>query len=231
MPQLVQGAHLGGWLRLENSLGERNYYNDLQYMLTDTQYQGHVYQSICFIGYESRWLPESCFDSLLAYTRESLSPAMLRASVSLIALGGGVIALKDDGSRTCITPAMRHARYYAVIEAYWRPGYGQVGKSEAKQWSRGLFKLLDQYKCANMTHASDEVSKAEPSPRSQINDSYKDLASEMRLAKLAILKTKYDPSNFFSENSNIVPRPASTRKHHHDDDGRSSNTSVSIVEH
>ncbi len=171
--------------------------------MTSQQIKGHIYQSICFVGYEDRWLPDSFFTSLLAYVRTSPSSSVLKANVSLIALGGGAIALKDDGSRTCITSAMRNARYYAVIEAYWRPGSGFVGKEEARDWAHGIYRVLAQYKCTEMTHAADEVSSSIPLATTS---DYVDLATEQRIGKLILLKSKYDPQNFFSENANIIPK-------------------------
>ena len=67
MPQLVKGAQLGGWLQLENSIGPREYHGDMQYILTRQQIRGYIYQSICFVGYENRWMPESFFEHLIEY--------------------------------------------------------------------------------------------------------------------------------------------------------------------
>lgn len=150
---------------------------------------------------------------MFSYIRSTTSPAILKASVCLIALGGGVISTLDDGSKTCVTPVMRHACYYAVIEAYWKPEFGHVGKEQAREWAQNVYQLLNPYKCSGMTHASDEVSHIIPdfpgSNKGAGNGTdmnlYTDWVSEQRLVKLSELKMKFDPTNFFSENANITP--------------------------
>ena len=119
-----------------------------------------------------------------------------------------------DCSLTCVTPAMRNARYYAVIEAYWKPGYGRVGKEDARDWSHGLYRVLAPYRCADTTHASDEiVGSTMLDPAHAGHDKFKvpaasvysDFASEERMDKLKALKRKLDPTNVFSQNANILP--------------------------
>ena len=80
----------------------------------------------------------------------------------------------------------------------------------AKDWAQQVYKLLDPYKCDGTTHAADEISINRPlhifmSEDHRKEAAYTDWVSEQRLIKLAKLKAKFDPTNFFSENLNIMP--------------------------
>ena len=209
---MIDGSKLGGWMQLENSIHARNYHRDLQYMISAQQVRGFIYQSICFVGYENRWMPESFFDALLTYIRATPAPSILKANVSLIALGGGQISANDrEGAKTSVSLAMRNARYYAVIEVYWRQN-NQMGKQDARNWSRGVYDVMSPYRCSEVSaHALDEVSSVclgvEEKPYTK--GTFTDIISESRNNRLKKLKYKYDSANFFSENANILPKKSS----------------------
>jgi hypothetical protein len=140
-------------------------------------------------------LPDSVWRELLAFTKKSLDVSIEKATLLIFPIGGKV-RTADDGTKTCMSNKIRSARYFAIVEAYWKPQYGEVGKKAAREWTRSSLDILRPFCSEQLRYASGDSDPL-----------YKDQPGfeEETYLKLRKLKTKYDKENFFVNNMNVAP--------------------------
>jgi hypothetical protein len=68
-------------------------------------------------------LSENFANELLDHTRAPQPLELLKASVSLLTIGGAVCNA-DNGEKTSISKSLRNAKYFAILEAFWKPETG-----------------------------------------------------------------------------------------------------------
>jgi hypothetical protein len=190
---------LGGWLDipLEVSLKERSYHNDVQSMLVPFQTNGYTYATIFPIGAADTLLPAAFFEKMLQFTRKALPVSIDKASAVMNTMGGAATHADDRNIRTCIPDLARHARYFMIIEVIWKPEYEGQGKIDARRWAQQLLEILSPYKTVGMKYAADEL---------QHDTNEADFGfSRVVYLRLKEIKSKYDSTNLFCNNLNIVP--------------------------
>jgi FAD/FMN-containing dehydrogenase len=120
------------------------------------------------------------------------------SAIPIFTLGGSVARVDDDA--TAFTG--RGAAHDINIVSSWLPGDTEPDRHKA--WARNLWEAMRPLgHGVYVNFMADE-------PRSHVKVAY----GEDKFARLAALKSKYDPSNFFSSNQNIAPqtRPRSSSR-------------------
>jgi hypothetical protein len=214
---LEDARHLGGWYRLEDSIRERDYHHDIQSLL-DHQFSSirsdsHVYRAVIPIGSYDKYLPESFFEEMVKFIRKPLHSFLTAGKAMLISMGAQAITFDEHNDITCLPRSARLARYFVIVECWWRAEYGRHGKIEAKDWTRGIFDICSPFKSGVVLRGPlvDELgeSLAEQAEKEEFkeNDGMLDCHgnSNAIYQKLQLLKQKYDPRNMFINNINIQP--------------------------
>lgn len=207
----------GGWLCLQDDVRPASYHSDVQTLTQPMNLPGHAsYTSLVQVGQQTEPLPESFFDEMLAHTRKSLPRSLHKALCILFSIGGKV-AIADDGTKTAINEALRHARYFVIIEAVWKEAAGEDGRLAARSWVKEAAQICGKYRVMAMLHAPDSIndSAVEAAARScskmvatlDLNDKgvHDSGYSETMAERLGKIKGIYDPNNFFRQNANILP--------------------------
>lgn len=227
--ELTAASSLGGWFTTENTIRPMRFHSELQRMTIEHVMNGHIYTTVLSIGSHAQLLPEECFESLVKHMSITPVPAIIKASVRFVVLGGAAVNT-DRGTKTCVPISVRHSRYFALIETQWRPETGEIGKQEARKWTKLTFDLLVPYRSGVIKHAPDAMQAADAINVDGSVDSADDGAfnsfigvstsfkSSEKIADLdAILKQrlreikhKYDPVNRFRNNANILPFKSSS---------------------
>jgi hypothetical protein len=203
---------LGGWVVVSNTVRPVSYHTELQTMLTKHQSSGHVYQTVAPFGDCSECVSDALVDELISFIKTSVSPDMSGAAVVLQSIGGAISTSDPGNKSTCVSPLVRTARYFALIEARWNPESGDAGKAAAKEWVKRAYALLAPYQAAELRYAIDETTTAQRPAPEDLKVSPKLIATENTayanevLERLSELKAKYDASNLFRQNVNIAPK-------------------------
>ena len=208
VPVLVQATKMGTWTTpiVSKTIKKMSYHKDLQTMLTPHQTGGHIYQTVVPFGEEDKPLPEELIEKLLDFTAKAAPSQLQKAAVVAMKMGGAAGKMDGNNEKTCIPQPIRRARYFAIIEAYWKPELGDEGKEVARTWARTAFSILAPYKPGEMRYAPDEVNTGNtPAEAAFQGEGVAGYTIDLH-SKLGQLKAKYDPENFFRENVNILPQ-------------------------
>jgi hypothetical protein len=151
-------------------------------------------------------------DELISYIKTSVSPDMSGAAIVLQYIGGAIASSDPDNKNTCVSPLVRRARYFALIEARWKPETGDAGKAAAKEWAKKAYAMLAPYQAAELRYALDETATVQRPALEDLKVSPKLIATDNIayaneiLERLSALKAKYDGSNLFRQNVNVAPK-------------------------
>jgi FAD/FMN-containing dehydrogenase len=112
------------------------------------------------------------------------------SAVPIFSLGGAVARVPEE---TTAFP-YRDASHDINIVASWLPE--EAGDADRHiEWVRGFFRALEPYsRGVYVNFTSDDA-----------NDRVRDAYTDQQWARLTALKAKYDPTNFFRMNANILP--------------------------
>eukprot|EP01111_Echinosteliopsis_oligospora_P006903 TRINITY_DN2136_c0_g1_i1.p1 TRINITY_DN2136_c0_g1~~TRINITY_DN2136_c0_g1_i1.p1 ORF type:complete len:560 (-),score=143.44 TRINITY_DN2136_c0_g1_i1:45-1658(-) len=203
IPVLQKATKLGGWVTVSNNIKEQSYHKDLQSMTTPLVMSGHIYHTLVQFGQQGKPLPEEFWQTLVSFTRQKLNHTLVKATLLLFFMGGKMASNDRDGTKTCVSASVRSARYFGIIEAYWKPEFGEEGKNAAREWAKKITEIIKPQSNEALRYAAadDSVNTA------GVVEIYKDQAGygEEAYIKLRALKKKYDPTNFFKNNVNITP--------------------------
>lgn len=206
----------GAWLRVLDSVKPVSYHSDIQTITQPMNPPGHFsYTSLVQVGNHLEVMPESFYDEILKHTRKSLHKSLIKAVCIMFTIGGKM-RTADDGSKTSINEAVRHARYFLIIESIWKGQFGEEGRCAARDWAKETVRISSKYQVSPMLHAPDAIND------SVVMDAVKvDMISSINLNdvgshdlgfagsvldRLRTVKGKYDPNNFFRLNANILPK-------------------------
>lgn len=212
VPVLVEATKLGTWTTpiVARTMKSMSYHKDLQTMLTPHQTGGHIYQTVIPFGEEGKPLPDELIEKLLDFTSKSAPSKLQKAAVVAMKMGGAMSRNDNANEKTCMSQPIRRARYFAIIEAYWKPEHGEAGKQVARDWAREAFSILAPYKPGEMRYAPDEVNTDNVNTNTVSDAAFHGegvAGYTMDLHdRLGKLKSAYDPENFFRQNVNIVPQ-------------------------
>ena len=201
LPQIQALQRLGGWFKVENSVKPASYHADVQTATTALVMSGHIYHTLIQFGSLDSELPSACFEQLLAFTAQSLPSSMKQATLLVFPMGGALSTNDPTGEKTCLASAIRKARYFGILEAYWKPEFGDAGKEAARTWCHGVTDILKPHCSENLRYAAADNYNNDPL--------YKDQAGygSVQYQRLGQLKAKYDPHNLLRNNMNILPAP------------------------
>lgn len=213
---LEEARRLGGWYRVEDSIKERDYHHDIQVLLAHQpgiRSESHVYRAVIPIGMYDKFMPENFFEALVQYVRKPLHSFLTAGKAILISMGAKAITYDEINDFTCIPHSARKARYFVVIECWWRAEYGRHGKIEAKDWTRGIFDICSPFKSSIVMRGPlmDEMDEIVPAMNEEDEFKENDGMVDCRNNSIAIyeklqqLKRKYDPRNMLINNINIQP--------------------------
>eukprot|EP00798_Chlamydomonas_sp_ICE-L_P015093 gene15093-21147_t len=133
VPTLQAANKLGGWAKVQNTLKPMPYHTGVQHMTQAVLQSGYIYTTLAQIGNMKETLPESCFQELHAHTRKALHKSLKSASVMFFTMGG-VISTHENAEKSSVSPDVRSAHYFCIIEALWKPHAGDVGRDTAREW-------------------------------------------------------------------------------------------------
>jgi hypothetical protein len=170
---------------------------------------GFLYSTAIQVGTFGQALPDAFFDELLSHTRKRKASTLAGAVVALFPMGGNIQAGNGLGLDNVLNPAVRTAKYFAIIEARWKDNAGEAGRADAKAWATEASRILAKYSQGSMRHAVDAVNEKDQNV--DINAYDKGYPEHVR-QKMRDIKIRYDPCNFFSMNANILPAPSSKNK-------------------
>eukprot|EP00026_Physarum_polycephalum_P004740 Phypoly_transcript_04763.p1 GENE.Phypoly_transcript_04763~~Phypoly_transcript_04763.p1 ORF type:complete len:530 (+),score=84.18 Phypoly_transcript_04763:103-1692(+) len=201
VPLLQKGKNLGGWINVQNSVKVSSYHKDLQTITTPLVMSGHIYHTLIQFGELGKEMPQEFWDKLLTHTRAKPHQALAKAVLVLFTMGGVMATNDPDGSKTCLTYQIRRARYFAILEVYWKPEFGEEGKNVARDWARAVAAIIKPYNNEALRYAAADSSTATADTLERDQAGY----GNDTIPKLRALKKKYDPTNFFKNNVNIAP--------------------------
>jgi hypothetical protein len=194
VPILQQASNLGG-----NTIKLSSYHNDVQRITTPIVLHGYLYHTVIQFGELDVELPQEFWEKLLAFTRAMLHESLLKALVVSLTMGGKLATNDPDGTTTCIARSLRKARYFGVIEVYWKPEFGEKGKEEARKWARTVVEIIQPFCNEVLRYAAPDVAVGIAGLKDQAG------YGQDKYPKLRALKRKYDPTNLFNNNVNILP--------------------------
>jgi hypothetical protein len=191
---------LGGWFTLENSIGKKTYHQELQHFTEPMNPAGFDYHTVIPFGTLDSTLPPEFFDRLLTFIQQKASPKVEKAAFIAMGLSSNEVVLRDpDNNHTAVPQVLRRAKYFGIVQAAWSAIDGDSGKEAAKSWVKTVHDIILPYKTGNL-YASDEIN-AQANASSGAVLGYDDIL----LPRLTALKGKYDATNFFHMNTNIIP--------------------------
>jgi hypothetical protein len=176
------------------------------------QGSGYVYHTVAPFGDCSECISDALIDELVTFTKASANPSMSGGVIVLQCIGGAIPKSDPDNKKTCVSPLVRSARYFALIEARWNPESGDAGKAAAKEWAKRAYAIFSPYQTAELRYALDETAIVQRPAFEDLKVSPKLIAVEHIayanevLERLSELKAKYDRSNLFRQNVNIAPK-------------------------
>jgi hypothetical protein len=197
---------------VSNTVRPIKYHTEMQTMLTEHQAGGHIYHTVAPFGDCSECIPDALIDELITFTKASANPGMSGGVIVLQCIGGAIGTSDPGNKNTCVSPLVRSARYFALIEARWNPESGDAGKAAAKEWAKRAYAIFSPYQTAELRYALDETAIVQRPALEDLKVSPKLIATENIayandvLERLSQLKSKYDGSNFFRQNVNITPK-------------------------
>jgi len=201
IPAIQKAKSLGGWVTVQNTIKNCSYHSDLQTITTPLITSGFLYHTLIQFGELNKELPVEFWEKLLTFTRAKPHPALKSASLVVMPMGGKQETNDPDGTQTCIAKSIRQARYFAIMEIYWKPEFGEDGKNVAREWAKGVTAIIKPYNNEALRYAAadNSVGTADIIERDQSGygmDKYPQLRQ---------LKKKYDPTNLFKNTVNIAP--------------------------
>jgi hypothetical protein len=204
IPVLSKASKVGGWFTIEDSVKPISYHEGIQKMTTSVISSGHLYTTLVQIGTVGQSMPEEFYPELLTYTRKSIPSSLKEAVVLLFPMGGKVTS--SDGPETVVAPQVRQAKYFALIEARWKPNSGDAGRAAARAWCKEAARITGKYSAAVMRHAPDSIYDSSMNKQRAEDIGAHDVGyGESAVSRLQEIKLKYDPANFFCMNANISP--------------------------
>ena len=191
---LREASYLGGWMMVENSIREMSYHDEIQEMTRQHNQSGFLYNTLVQLGSITEPLPDSFFEELVTFTKQSKHRSLGRTEVALFIVGRDYDA-EIPSDRTSIDQTSRNCRYFAIVDSYWHGSHGELGKQAASVWARECSSILSRYSASRTMHA----------PHAGEEEKMPSLENDELLQRLRSIKLKYDPRNFFRQNYNVDP--------------------------
>jgi hypothetical protein len=178
LPEAVRAIGLGGWFKLQNTWGVKDYYEGVQRAFVNVQQEGFYYQGAVAV----KTLSPKLINLLLHYTRQDYPN---RSSSLILHPVLGATKTMDD-SKTALEH--RNALFWIIVQGKWEGSEGLTGRDNCAQWCKRVLSALQSLSdCLGMTAhpftaaIDSEVMVMPPTMFTE------------KLQRLMEIKRKYDP--------------------------------------
>lgn len=178
-------SNLGAWFRISNDLGRKDYIDEISILLEPVQQR--TFGSV--LGAMVYSFDEAMRDAIIHFTRVDYPKKNVRPTIIVMGLNGEM--RRNDGSKSAVRH--RKAEAWVILEAAWEPHASEEEIQSVKEWAKRTKEKIIELGGEDGPHNFCDTDGRR----------IKFFTEEQRTF-LNQAKKKYDPTNLFTLNKNII---------------------------